>query len=109
MMHGVDAGQVLQLAKLVSFKEGEVNFLKIVESDHMRFALLAFHKNSVLREHPPPGDAMIFALEGQANLSYEGRDYVLKAGDQFKFDKGGKHLLSTGDSRFIMALVIEKE
>ena len=39
----------------------------------------------------PPGEALIFALDGQGIIGYEGKEYRIKAGENFKFAKNGRH------------------
>ena len=52
--------------------------------------------------------AIIFALEGKAVIDYEGKDYTISAGENFRFDKNGLHSV-TADERFKMGLLLVLE
>ena len=51
---------------------------------------------------------MIFALDGQATITYEGKDYAIQAGENFRFEKNGKHAVRA-NGPFKMALLLELE
>lgn len=51
-----------------------------------------------------PGEALVFALDGEGIIGYEGKQYTLHAGETFKFDKFGKHSV-TAEKPFKMALL----
>ena len=61
-----------------------------------------------LMMHRAPGNAIIFALEGKAVIDYEGKDYTISAGENFRFDKNGLHSV-TADERFKMGLLLVLE
>lgn len=48
---------------------------------------------------------MIFALEGQGVIGYEGKEYPIQAGQNFKFDKNGMHSVKAV-TPFKMALLL---
>ena len=45
------------------------------------------------------------AREGKATIGYEGKDYVINAGENFRFEKNGLHSV-TADEKFKMALLL---
>ena len=51
---------------------------------------------------------MIFALDGEAIIGYEGKEHVLKSGENFHFAKAGKHYVKA-DKKFKMALLLTLE
>ena len=63
---------------------------------------------SGLTPHRAPGNAIVFALEGKATIGYEGKDYTLSAGENFRFDKNGLHSV-TAQGKFKMALLLVLE
>ena len=74
----------------------------------MKFVLMAFDEGTGLPPHRAPGNAIVFALEGNATIGYEGRDYELHAGECFRFEKNGLHSV-TANGRFKMALLLVLE
>ena len=61
-------------------------------------------KGTGLTEHAAPGEALVMALDGEGIIGYEGKEYPIKAGGKFKFDKLGKHYVKIV-KKFKMALL----
>ena len=66
---------------------------------------MSFAKDTGLAEHAAPGDALLFALDGSAVVTYEGIDHRIQAGENFKFAKNGRHAIKA-DENFKMALLL---
>ena len=80
----VKSGEVMKLKDLISYEEGSIANLDVVSN------------------------GIIFALEGKATIGYEGKDYTLSAGENFRFDKNGLHSV-TAQGKFKMALLLVLE
>ena len=104
----VKAGEVMKLKNLIQYEEGSISNLDIVSNPTMKFVLMAFDEGTGLQPHRAPGNAIIFALEGKAVIGYEGKDYTLSAGENFRFDKNGLHSV-TAQGKFKMALLLVLE
>lgn len=104
----IKSGEVFKLKELIQYEEGSIANLDVVSNDTMKFVLMAFDEGTGLQPHRAPGNAIIFALEGQATIGYEGKDYTISAGENFRFDKDGLHSV-TADGRFKMALLLVLE
>lgn len=101
----IKAGQPVELKDLISYEEGSIANLDIVHADNMKFVLMAFDEGTGLTPHRAPGNAILTALEGTAIIGYEGKDYTLKAGESFRFDKEGLHSV-TPQGKFKMSLLL---
>ncbi len=99
------AGEVLRLKDMLPYQEGRIVNMDLVNDPHMKLVIMSFDKGTGLSEHAAPGDALIFALDGEAVIGYEGEEHKIKAGENFKFDKFGKHSVKA-TSRFKMALLL---
>ena len=108
MNEAVKAGEVFKLAELVPYVDGKIVNMDVVHNDKMKFVVMAFDKGTGLSEHAAPGEAIIFALDGEAVIGYEGKDHLIKAGENFHFAKEGLHSLKA-DKRFKMALLLTLE
>lgn len=100
--------EVFALKDLVPYQEGKIVNMDIASNDKMKFMVMAFDAGQGLREHAAPSDAMVFALDGEGVIGYEGKEYLLKAGEQFVFEKRGLHSVRA-DKRFKMALLLTLE
>ena len=105
MNNKVRAGEVFKLAELLPYEEGSIVNMDVASNDAMKFVLMAFDEGTGLSPHRAPGDALVFALEGKAVIGYEGKEHVIEAGQNFRFDKNGLHSVKA-DGRFKMALLL---
>lgn len=101
----IKSGEVMKLKDLISYEEGSISNLDVVSNDTMKFVLMAFDEGTGLTPYRAPGNAIIFALEGSATIGYEGSDYTLSEGENFRFDKNGLHSV-TANGRFKMGLLL---
>lgn len=108
MNNAVEAGKAFRLADLVPYQEGRIVNMDVVHNDKMKFVVMAFAAGTGLSEHAAPGDALIFALEGEGVIGYEGQAHTLKAGEQFRFAKNGLHWVKA-EKPFKMGLLLTLE
>lgn len=101
----IQAGQVFQLKELVPYQEGKIVNMDVVHNEKMKFVVMAFDRGTGLSEHAAPGEALIFALDGEGIIVYEGKEHPIRAGENFHFAKGGLHAVKAV-SQFKMALLL---
>lgn len=101
----IKAGNCLNLKDLISYEEGSIANLDVVHTDNMKFVLMAFDEGTGLTPHKAPGNALLTCLEGEAIIGYEGKEYKIKEGESFRFDKNGEHSV-TPLSKFKMSLLL---
>lgn len=104
----VKAGEVFRLEDLVPYAEGKIVNMDVVHNDKMKLVVMAFDEDTSLSEHAAPGEAIIFALDGEAVIGYEGQEHVIRAGENFHFAKGGLHAVKA-TKKFKMALLLTLE
>ena len=101
----IKAGEVFKLAELLPYQDGRIVNMDLINEPKLKFVLMSFDEGTGLSEHAAPGEALIFALDGEGVIGYEGVDHPIKAGENFKFAKGGLHSVkATG--KFKMALLL---
>lgn len=99
------AGDVFRLKDLLPYQEGRIVNMDLIHEKNLKFVLMSFDSGTGLSEHAAPGEALVFALDGEAVIGYEGEEHTIRAGETFKFDKMGKHSVRA-DGRFKMALLL---
>ncbi len=105
MNEAVKAGEIFNLAELVPYADGRIVNMDVAHNDNMKFVVMSFDEGTGLSEHAAPGDALVFALDGEAVIGYEGKNFRIKAGENFCFAKGGLHSVKA-DKKFKMALLL---
>ncbi|MCR5581917.1 MAG: cupin domain-containing protein [Pseudobutyrivibrio sp.] len=104
----INAGEVFKLAELVPYQEGKIVNMDIAHNEKMKFVVMSFDEGTGLSEHAAPGEAIIFALDGEGIIGYEGQEHPIKAGENFAFAKGGAHYVKA-NHKFKMALLLTLE
>ena len=57
----------------------------------MKFVVMAFDAGTGLCERSAPDETLIFVLDKDAVIGYEGQEHPIQAGENFHFTKGGLH------------------
>ena len=108
MNEAIKAGEVFKLAELVPYAEGKIVNMDVAHNDKMKFVIMAFDEDTGLSEHTALGEAVIFALDGEGVIGYEGKKHPIKAGENFHFAKAGLHSVKA-TKKFKMALLLTLE
>jgi len=108
MNQTIKPGIPFNLAKLLPYREGKIINMDVTHNDKMKFVVMSFDAGTGLSEHAAPGEALIFALDGEAIIGYEGKEHTIHAGENFAFAKGGAHWVKA-EKRFKMALLLTLE
>ncbi len=74
----VNAGEVFKLAELIPYQEGKIVNMDLVNEEKLKFVVMSFDQGTGLSEHAAPGEALVFALDGEAVIGYEGKDLFEK-------------------------------
>lgn len=104
----LETGKVLKLVDLLPYQEGRIVNMDLINDEKLKFVIMSFDEGTGLSEHSAPGEALIFALDGNGIIGYEGQEHKIKAGENFKFAKNGKHYVKA-DGKFKMALLLTLE
>lgn len=104
----LETGKVLKLADLLPYQDGRIVNMDLINDEKLKFVIMSFDEGTGLSEHSAPGEALIFALDGNGIIGYEGQEHKIKAGENFKFAKNGKHYVKA-DGKFKMALLLTLE
>lgn len=104
----IHAGEIFRLGEMVPYQDGKIVNMDILNTGNMKFVVMSFDAGTGLSEHAAPGEALIFALDGQAVIGYEGSEHKIHAGENFHFAKGGLHSVKA-EGKFKMALLLTLE
>jgi quercetin dioxygenase-like cupin family protein len=99
------AMQARNLSDLISYQEGAVVSRTIIDKKGGVVTLFAFDQNQGLSEHTAPSDAMVYLLEGEADIVISGKPVCVKKGEMTIMPANEPHALSTV-TRFKMVLTM---
>ena len=98
-------GRTVAMAGLVAYQSGSVISRTIVDRKSGTVTLFAFDQAQSLSEHSAPFDALVFGLDGQADITIDGRPHRVQAGDMIILPADRPHSLKAV-TPFKMALVM---
>ncbi len=98
-------GQVLNAAGLVDYQAGAVVSRTVIKKETGTVTIFAFDQGQGLSEHTAPFDALVFLLEGEAEIRIAGAPRRVKAGEMIILPANQPHALQAV-ARFKMALVM---
>lgn len=100
-------GHVLKLVDLVDYQQGSVVSRTIIDKKEGTVTLFAFDEGQGLSEHTTPFDALVFILDGNAEVSIEGKPHDVKNGEMLIMPANKPHALKAV-KKFKMLLVMVK-
>jgi quercetin dioxygenase-like cupin family protein len=95
----------LNLKELVSYQVGSVVSRQITKADAGNVTLFAFDAGQELSEHTAPFDALVFIVEGQAEIIISGKSFQLKSGQAIIMPANDPHAVKA-TSQFKMLLTM---
>lgn len=95
------------LKNLVDYQEGVVASKTLIDKDAGTITLFSFDKGQGLSEHTAPYDAMVYVVDGAAEITIEGKKNVLKNGESIIMPANHPHKVFATD-KFKMLLIMIK-
>jgi len=100
-------GQVLKPVDLVGYQEDSIVSRTVIDKDAGTLTLFAFDEGQGLSEHTAPFDALVYILDGEAEVTISGKSTNLKEGGIVIMPANQPHALRA-IKRFKMMLIMIK-
>lgn len=97
--------QAFPLLGLVNYQEGSVVSRVILKRDKGNITVFAFDEGQGLSEHTSPFDALVQAIEGEAEVTVAGKPIALRAGEVVLLPAEKPHAVKA-TARFKMVLTM---
>jgi quercetin dioxygenase-like cupin family protein len=97
----------LELSGMVGYQAGSVVSRTIIEKQAGTVTLFAFSQGQGLSEHTAPFDALVYLLDGEADITISGKSHRLKEGEMIIMPANEPHALRA-ITQFKMLLVMVK-
>ena len=97
--------QVARLIDLIDYQEGAVVSRTLVDKKTGTVTLFAFDEGQGLSEHTAPFDALVYLLDGEAEIVISGKALRLKEGEMVTMPANQPHALKAV-KRFKMILTM---
>jgi len=96
-----------KLVGLVNYQEGTVVSRTVIKKKTGTVTLFAFDKGEGLSEHTAPFDALVYILDGKAEITISGESVTVENGEMIVMPANKTHALKALE-RFKMLLVMIK-
>ena len=91
--HEKVVGKAIRLIDLADYQEGSVVSRTIVDKKTGTVTFFAFDEGQGLSEHTAPFDALVYLLEGEAEIVISGKPIRLKDGEMVMMPANQPHAL----------------
>ena len=98
---------VENLNEMIEYQEGSIVSKTIIDKQTGTVTLFAFGQEQGLSEHTAPFDAMVYIIDGKAEVTISGKQNQLKAGEMIIMPANKPHALNAPE-QFKMMLVMIK-
>lgn len=100
-------GKVVNVVDLVDYQAGSVVSRTIIDKPTGNLTLFAFGEGQGLSEHTAPFDALVYIIDGGAEVTISGKHHQLKQGEMVIMPANQPHALKA-IRKFKMLLVMIK-
>ena len=100
--------QPANLSSLIDYQEGSVVSRTIIDKNAGTVTLFAFDQGEGLSEHTAPYDALVYILDGEAEVTISGKLIKMKKGELTIMPANEPHALSAV-TKFKMLLVMVRK
>jgi quercetin dioxygenase-like cupin family protein len=98
-------GHVVELGSLAAYQEGSAVSREVINKKTGTVTVFAFDEGEGLSEHMAPFDAMVYIVDGEAEISIDRKPNHLKAGEMIIMPANHPHALKAL-KRFKMLLIM---
>lgn len=99
--------KAVELGKLVNYQKAAVVSKEIIRKDKGTVTVFSFDKGQGLSEHTAPFDALVYILDGKAEVAIDKKPCAVKKGQMIIMPAHKPHSLKAKE-RFKMLLVLIK-
>ncbi|MHB1127020.1 MAG: cupin domain-containing protein [Bacillota bacterium] len=103
----IEFSKALELSQLVNYQEGQVVSRTLAQNDAMNMTLFAFAAGEGLSAHTAPGDALVYIMDGQAEVTIGEDKLTVGKGQVVVMPARVPHALDAREN-FKMLLVVVK-
>jgi quercetin dioxygenase-like cupin family protein len=100
-------GKVVNMEGLVEYQPGSVVSRTVIDKPAGTLTLFTFGEGQGLSEHTAPYDALVYILDGEAEITISGKSNLVKRGEMLIMPADKPHALRAV-KRFKMLLVMIK-
>lgn len=98
--------QAMNMTDLVNYQNGSVVSRTIIDKKTGTVTVFAFAEGQGLSEHTAPFDALVYIIDGEAEIVISGKAFQLKAGQMIMMPANQPHSVKAIINNFKMVLTM---
>ncbi len=106
IMKNIDTAKVQALADLVTYQDGQVVSKTLVQNPSVSLTLFSFDKGEEISTHSSHGDAMVYVIDGMAEITIGEEKFSVKAGETIVMPSEVPHAVSAPEKMKFMLTVV---
>ncbi|ADY55329.1 Cupin 2 conserved barrel domain protein [Syntrophobotulus glycolicus DSM 8271] len=106
LMKNIDFSKVLEMEGLVQYQEGQVVSRTLAQGKPVSITLFAFAEGEEISSHSSGGDALVYLLDGEAEITIGEERYQMKKGQTIVMPAGIPHALQAVKPFKMLLIVI---
>ena len=100
------SSKTLNMAELVAYQAGSIVSRTIIDKDAGTLTLFAFGNGQALSEHTVPYDALVYILDGQAEVTVAGKKLRVGPGEMVIMPANKPHALkAVTDFKMLLVMI----
>jgi len=104
----IEFSTALEMGNLVEYQAGRVVSLTLVQNEGLSLTLFAFAKGEGVSTHSTHGDAMVYMLDGEAEITIGDEKIIARAGQTVVMPTDIPHGLDASENFKMMLIVVKK-
>lgn len=105
-MKNIEFSKVLELEGLVDYQTGQVVSKTLAQSAAVSLTIFAFDQGEEISTHASGGDAMVYVVDGTAEISIGDEKFILKKGETIVMPSGIPHgLIALEQFKMLLTVV----
>lgn len=101
----IDFSKVIEMESLVDYQEGQVVSRTLSQGKHLSVTLFAFDRGEEISSHSSGGDALVYILDGNSEITIGEEKFNIKKGETIVMPAGVPHALYAKE-KFKMLLIV---
>lgn len=105
----MELATIQNLNELIDYQEKSVVSKTLIDKNVGTVTLFAFDKGEGLSEHTAPYDALVYIFDGEAEISINGKPFLLKKNQMIIMPANEPHALKAVEKYKMMLIMIRSE
>lgn len=106
IMKNIETAKVQNLADLVAYQDGQVVSKTLVQNPNVSLTLFSFDKGEEISTHSSHGDAMVYVIDGEAEITIGDEKFSVKAGETIVMPAEVPHAVAAAERMKFMLTVV---